>query len=346
MKRWFAYIVTGLLLCTLLSSCHPGHKEQKYTDYSFDCFDTVTTIIGYETSEELFLENCKLIKEKLTHYHKLFDIYRAYDGLTNFYSLNHSAGECVTVDREILDLLLFSSQIHQQTDGAVNVAMGSVLSLWHDCRGAALNDPQSAQLPSWEHLSRAAEHTDFEDIMMDEQANTVTLIDPDLRLDVGAVAKGFAIEQVAQWMYEEGMEGYLLNVGGNVRCIGAQPDGSCWIVGIEDPNAQENHYLELLSLSDMSVATSGDYQRFYTVNEKNFHHIIDPDTLYPAEGFRSVSVICLDAALADALSTALFCMSWEEGISLIGEYPDVHAMWVFSDGSQQYSQHFQDYCIQ
>jgi 5,10-methenyltetrahydrofolate synthetase len=232
----------------------------------------------------------------------------------------------------------------EKTGGAVNIAMGSVLSIWHDCRELGMDDPASAKLPSMERLQEAALHTDIRGLIIDEEACTVTLTDPAMRLDVGAIAKGYAVEAVARSLEEKGIRGYVINVGGNVRTVGTKPEGEPWLVGIENPaEDSQEPYLAYLNLVDRSLVTSGSYQRYYVVNGERYHHIIDPETLMPAQGYLSVSVVCESSADGDALSTALFCMSPEEGMALIESLPGIEAMWVTSDGVRKYSSGFFEY---
>ena len=163
-----------------------------------------------------------------------------------------------------------------------------------------------------------------------------------MSLDVGAIAKGYATEQVAAYMESQQITGYLLNVGGNVRCVGSRYDGSDWRVGVENPLAEDGNrpYLEVLNINDISLVTSGNYQRYYEVDGVTYHHIIDSDTLMPATDFVSVSVLCKDSGLADTLSTALFVMSFKEGIELVENLSGVEAMWLQSNGEVSYSSGF------
>ena len=178
-------------------------------------------------------------------------------------------------------------------------------------------------------------------MIIDEANNTVTLTDPQMKLDVGAIAKGYATERVAKYFEEKGITGYVLNVGGNIRTIGSKADGTEWTVGIENPNSDD--YLAYLKLNGQSVVTSGSYQRFYYVDGKPYHHIIHPDTLLPATGYLSVSVICYDSGLGDALSTALFCLSQSEGLDLIESLDRVEAMWVDENGKKVFSSGWNQY---
>ena len=336
MKQNFKYKVIAVLMlfCILLCSCKPEQQKNKYTAHSFDYFDTVATITGYETSQAEFDKISNEIFSQLAEYHKLYTIYHRFDGMENLCTINEvkdGAHRTVKVDRRIIDMLLYAKEMYNKTDGMLNIAMGSVLSLWHDYRTIGKDNPENASLPPMAQLLEAAKHTDIDKVLIDEENLNVTLTDPLMKLDVGAIAKGYATEQIALYLEEKGVTGYLLNIGGNVRAIGSKPDGSDWLVGIE--NANRDDYLAYLEIADKSVVTSGSYQRYYTVDGKRYHHIIHPDTQMPATEFTSVSILCKDSGLGDALSTAIFCMPLEKGKTLIESMNEVEAMWLSVDGN-------------
>ncbi len=342
-KRIWALVVLAaiLLSCTSVSACGRGKQPQKFSEYSFDYFDTVTTITGYAADREEFNTVAEEILTELGEYHRLFTIYHRFEGLENLCTINElvdGAHRTVTVDRRIIDMLLYAKDMHERTGGRVNIAMGSVLSIWHDYREIGMSDPAAAEIPPMDKLEAAAEHTDIDCLVIDEENSTVTITDPAMKLDVGAIAKGYAVEVVAGSLEEKGITGYVLNVGGNVRTVGSKGDGTPWTVGIENPDEDAAEpFFAYLSLSGESLVTSGSYQRYYTVAGKRYHHIIHPDTLMPEDLYLSVSVVCKSSAEGDALSTALFCMTVEEGLSLIESLPDVEAHWVLSDGTRMTS---------
>ena len=328
MKRRYllAFLVVCILLCSLLPACQRPQKS--YTAYAFDYFDTVSVITGYADSQKEFDAVAADILAQLEQYHRLYSIYEPFEGVDNLYTVNQSRS--VTVDKRIIDMLLYAVQMYEKTGGTVNIAMGSVLSVWHEYRTAGKENPESAALPPMELLEAAAAHTDITKLVIDAENSTVTLLDPQMTLDVGAVAKGYAAEQIARYLEEKGITGYLLNIGGNVRAVGTKPDGSPWVTAVENPNGED--YFAAVKLIGQAIVTSGSYQRYYTVDGKQYHHIIDPATNMPAEGYLSVSVICPDSGLADALSTALFCLSPEEGKALIESIPDTEALWITENG--------------
>lgn len=331
-----------------LPSCRK--ERSKFVTHSLDYFDTATTITGYEADQETFDEVSGEILTLLGEYHKLFTIYHRYEGMENLCTVNelqNGVHRTVTVDGRIIEMLLYAKEMYRVTGGRMNVAMGSVLSIWHDYRTAGLDEPWAAELPPMDRLTEAAEHTNIDDLIIDEENSTVFLADPKMKLDVGAIAKGYAVEKIAQALEEKGVTGYVINVGGNVRTLGTKPEGEKWLAGIENSDTESSDpYLVYLHLAGESVVTSGSYQRYYTVGDKNYHHIIDSRTLMPAQGYRSVSVVCKDSGEGDALSTALFCMSFEEGLALVESRSDVEALWVLEDGTQKTSSGFSQYVTQ
>jgi len=343
--------IIGLCLVLVLTvCCFTGceKKKTKFTDYSFEYFDTVTTIVGYEKNKKEFDKKCAEIKALLKEYHQLYDIYNAYEGINNLYTVNKLVDgkhQTVKVDKRIIDLIEFGEEMYYLTGGRLNIAMGSVLKIWHQYRSEGLANPNNARLPDMTLLKAAGEHMLFDNIYVNYTDSTVLLTDDEMFLDVGAIAKGYAVEKVARWMVGKEYYGYLLNVGGNVRTI-ERDDGEQWQVGIENPDTENEKepYMETVSVSEMSVVTSGSYQRFYTVGDKNYHHIIDSQTLMPAEYFKSVTVICADSGVADALSTTLFCMSYEEGKVILEKCLNTQVMWVLPDGKTIYTDGFKKYC--
>jgi thiamine biosynthesis lipoprotein len=162
-----------------------------------------------------------------------------------------------------------------------------------------------------------------------------------MRLDVGAVGKGFATELVARELIEQGLESGIISAGGsNVRLIGkpAEPSRETWAIGIQNPFISslipmDDPPLDVIEVNDRSIVTSGDYQRYYLVDGVAYHHLIDPVTLMPANHVKAVTIMTADSGLADFLSTAIFLMPYEEGRRLVDRLEDVEALWVLQDGT-------------
>lgn len=336
--------VLAALACLALAGCsgEPARHSRQYYEY----FDTVSTVIGYGSEEE-FQRACGLVEETLDAYHRLCHIYQSFHGINNLKTVNDRAGQGPTeVDGRLLDVLSYAQEMYQVTDGACNAAMGAVLSLWHDCREQALAG-EEARLPDPDALLRAGEHCRMEDVILDAQASTVELIDPDMSLDLGAVAKGYAAERAAQALEEAGFTGYALSIGGNVRVVGTKPDGSPWVTGIQEPEPDADGAFRLrVGLTDASLVTSGSYERYFEVDGVRWHHIISPETLYPENDYLSVSVLTRDSGLADALSTALFNLSVEEGLSILEGLEGTEACWILADGALRFSPGFSQWVLE
>ncbi len=334
MKRFLS-----LTLCVvMLVGCSPQKtpSQKQYTATFLSLFDTVTTVLGKADSEEAFEAMVKPLREGLEHYHRLFDIYNEYEGINNLKTINDKAAiSPVSADNAILDLLEVCKDYYEITNGVFNPAMGSVLRLWHAAREDGINDPTNAALPDHGALTEAARHINPNHILLDRKQGTVFFSDPDLKLDVGAIAKGWATARVCETL----PEGLLVSVGGNVVATGPKDaSGTPWAVGLQNPE-MTNNYLHILNITHGCVVTSGNYQRTYTVDGKSYHHIIDPATLYPGTLWTAVSVVCEDSGVGDMLSTALFLLDMERGQALLDRF-HAHAMWVDTEGNRYYSPEF------
>lgn len=332
MKRIAAIL---LIIAALFAPCGCKKTDAKYQYVFFDVFDTVTELTIYAENEAAAADAARAAHERLIYLNKLYDIYNEYDDAVSLMEVNRRAAIApVEVSAETMALLKFAKEAYALTGGRVNAAMGSVLSIWHDYREAGLADEANAKLPPMELLEQAAEHTDINSIVLDEAKGTVFFTDDMVRLDVGAIAKGFAGQIVTDELnarIEAGeISAALISLGGNVCAAGTKPNGEAWHIAVQSPRGEGN--AATVSIASGYVVTSGDYQRYYTVNGIRYNHIIDPDTLISADKHASVTVISFDGALADALSTALFIMDTDEGRALIDSIADAEALWIAKDG--------------
>ncbi len=340
MMRWIRRISPLLVVLMILTGCQGTAKEEiknKYSNQFFEYFDTITNVIGYADSQEEFDGYFEEIKAEYKTYHELFDIYNSYDGINNIKTINEKAGiEPVKVDSKIIDMILFSKEWFGKTNGKANIAMGSVLELWHETREDAESNPEDAKLPDLKELQEASLHTNLDDVIVNVEESTVFLKDPKMRLDVGAVAKGYATERVTDHMREKGYSSFIISAGGNVKALDKPMDGTRekWGIGIQNPDATfftDMESLDTVFGNNISVVTSGDYQRFYMVGGKAYHHIIDNETLMPGDHFKAVTVIMEDSGLADFMSTTVFLSSLEDGKKMLEDLGDAYGVWVTQD---------------
>ena len=224
-NRLTAGLLAAVLCLSVLAGCaaKPQKELTRYSTIFYDVFDTVTQVIAYCESEEEFTKQMEALHADLISYNQLYDIYNDYDGVVNVKTINDNAGKApVQVDDRILSMLELAQKMYDTTNGKLNVAMGSVLNIWHNYREAALADDNDSnnQLPTQEELDAAAQHCDIANLIIDEDAKTVYLADPAMSLDVGSVGKGYAVEQAAQAAEARGLTSALVSVGGNIRAIG------------------------------------------------------------------------------------------------------------------------------
>ena len=357
--------IFSLLALSMMSLVVGCEKKYELMSHHFTGpFDTITTYMSYANNEEEFNEQCDYIEEQLNYYDQLFDKYNTYNGMNNLKTINDNAGKkAIEVDQPLIDLLNLSIERNQKISSKVNIAFGSVINIWHDYREEAESHDGVGTVPSDVELEKANQHTSIDSIEIDEKKKTVYINDALASIDVGATAKGYAIELIKDGLIEMGVDNFLLSGGGNVASHGQrkiQKEGEFYLddcadkfcVGIESP--QDGNYAAsaddpdseneaVLVVQGESIVTSGDYQRFYQdVNGVRYHHLIDPETLYPAVHFRSVSIITEDSGLADFLSSAVFLMEYEEGLKLVNSLDGVEAIWLLEDGKIKMSDGLKD----
>ena len=318
-----------------------AESTQRYSATFADTFDTIVTLIGYAPDEKNFAEAFAGVYSIFTEYHRLFDAYHTYDGIENLCSLNQKAGiSPVRVDRKLFDFISWCLDREKEFGSEqVNIAMGSVLQLWHSYREAGIASPGTAALPPMDELEQAAMHMNVKDVILDADECTVYFADPALRLDFGAVAKGYTAQAAADHLAASDMPSFILNAGGNV-CAGHRKadTGALWGIGIQDPDGLSGSDLfDTIFAADKAVVTSGDYQRYYVVDGKRYAHLISPETLMPAEEFRGVTIVADDSGLCDFLSTYLFIADYETGRALVDAMPDTEALWILPDRTVRYT---------
>lgn len=330
MKKLLVIILLSLTIC----GCSNTNELTQYKETTINAgFDTIFTLVAYTSSQEEFDGYFTSMRDNLYHYHELFDKYDDYDGINNIKTINDNAGVSpVVVDQVIIDMLLMAKEYYTLTDGYFDVTIGAVLEKWHYCRDQAETNGYGC-VPTTEELQSADEHTGWDLIQIDTINNTVYITDPLASLDVGGIAKGYAVELVAQKLESDGLTYGAINGGGNVRTINSKPDGSAFTVGITNPDNRGGDSIDILSFdTSYAFVTSGDYERYYIDEYGNrYHHIIDPFTLYPSKSARSVTIIYPNSAIADILSTACFVMDYQTALNFINSLNDdkLGVVWLY-----------------
>lgn len=314
-----------LLIALLLPGC--TRAPERFSEIYFDYFDTVITLTGYAADRTTFERAAHVARSEFERLHAIFDIYEPHEGVLGAHYLNNSGGEAVKIDDDLMKLLLFSKAHYEDAQGRVNIAMGAVLSLWKGARDKKV-------LPDAKALTSANRHSAIENIALDPEARTAQLLDPSARIDLGSVAKGYAVERVAEKI-QDIMPMFLIDAGGNIRAGDPPPGKEAYTIGIADPFNTEGIVMTI-PLARASAVTSGGYQRVAVIDGIEYHHLIDPDTLMPGQFMKQVTIITEDSALADYLSTAAFLLPYEASRALT-ERLCVSAIWVLNDGTIEQS---------
>jgi len=237
-------------------------------------------------------------------------------------------GEPVPVGRDLGAVILAALDIARASDGAFDPTIGGVTELWGFDGGGRVPDAES--------LRGAVAQVGWRLIHFDNSSAKVVIDGDSTRIDLGGIAKGFAVDAAARSLVEDGIGAAMIDAGGDLLLIGGKPGRGAWRVGVQDPR-NPGALAARMDLRDVAVATSGDYERFFTEGGVRYHHILDPATGMPARGCRSVTVIAPTAMEADACATAAFVLGPERGMDFIRARPGVEAMIIDADGAMMWS---------
>lgn len=318
-------LLLSAMLC--LSSC--GQKKEPVVKTGF-YFDTMITVTLYGESETLspLFEDVFAICER---YDALFD--RTAED-SDIARINKAAGTPVAVHPETLSLIQTACSYAVMTDGLVDPTITPLLTLW----GFGDSSASPTIPPDSDTLAEACTHVDYRSIVIDEQAGTVMLTDPDAAIDLGFIAKGFIADQIREYLVSKQVTSAIINLGGNTLLIGSKPDNSPYRVGIQYPFGSTGDIITTLPVRGQSVVTSGVYERFVEADGVRYHHILHPKTGYPVEnGLLSVTIVTNSSTNADALSTACFVLGLSDGMELIESLADTEALFITDDYELHYS---------
>lgn len=340
----------GLLILILFCACKK--EEKMYKKEIFGYFDTVHTIISYDKNEEEFEKKVQFYKKNIENYHKLYNIYENYEGINNIKTINDNAGiKEIKVDKKIIELLDESIKWNKEINNKVNISSGNIIDEWSKTKDGII--PLKNKL---ENLKKCAK---IENIEINKEKETVFIKEKCTKINVGAVAKGYAVEKVVESMKKEKMDNFIISAGGNVKVVGKRLVENDKIkdltrckkefcIGITAPiynndildknNSYKNkNFIAKIVGTDNSIVTTGSYQRYNVINGEIYGHVVDLDELKPKNNFGSVTIITKNSGLADFLSTTLYLLSYEEGKNLVNKLENVEVIWAFNDGTIKYS---------
>lgn len=244
--------------------------------------------------------------------------------------INQYAGiKPVQVDQEVIDLIQRAQKISDITQGAFDISYGSIdKSLWNF-------DVNMTSLPDFETALQSVSLINYQNVIIDAENSTVMLKHEGMRIGFGGIGKGYAADKAKQALQNIGIEHGIVNAAGDLITWGNQPDGRPWTIGIADPD-QSDRPFSALNISNMAIATSGNYEKYATINGRRYSHTIDPKTGLPVSGIKSVSILCPSAELADALATPVIVMGAQVGLDMINQLRQVACI-IIDDQDQLYT---------
>lgn len=317
-------LLAGLALlagCFFLEKKDAAREPITRSDFLLNTFVTIS--ICDSDDESLLDEAMDLCREYENRFSKTIED-------SEIYQLNHRQPDenVFSLSDDTASLIeegLFYSRL---SDGAYDLTIEPLSSLWDFTGGQNVIPPQT-------DIDAAVSRVGYEDLQLD--GNTLTFLSPDTALDLGSIAKGFIADRLKEYLVSQGVESAIINLGGNVLCIGAQPNGDPFRIGIQKPFASHSETVGFVEIDDASVVSSGVYERCFTVDGKNYHHLLNPKTGYPYDnGLISVVIICPESVDGDALSTACFSLGLEKGIELLDSTEDAAGIFITED----YELHF------
>ncbi len=321
----FLYNLTFFSVICTLTACTRKEPISKTGFY----FDTVISVTIYDDSKEYTLDGCFLLAQK---YEDLFS--RTKEG-SDIWNINHAAGAPVSVDAETIEILKRALSYTELTNGMLTPAIAPISSLWDFSTASA----DSHTVPSDEEIKKALAHTDYHTIQINGQS--VQLSDKEAALDLGCIAKGYIADKMKEYLLKEQVKSAIINLGGNILTIGTKPDGSAYTIAVQKPFSESGTAETTISVTDLSVVTSGIYERCFTQDGILYHHILNPKTGYPVENdLASVTILSTSSTDGDALATSCLLLGLDDGLALIDSLPGVEALFLTKDGTHYYTECF------
>ncbi|MEY8507430.1 FAD:protein FMN transferase [Lachnospiraceae bacterium 42-17] len=316
------------LLCAaamLLSGCLklPGERELTYSD---TLFDTVIRVQILDPAEPEVIDG---VKKLCKYYDTLFS---KTSEESDIYRINTAAGAPVEVSQDTLTLLKKGIYYGDLSNGLFDITVGSVSNIW-DFKA------ETPAVPAPETAASAVSHIGYKNIIIEE--NTVRLLDPYTLIDVGAIAKGYIADRIRDYLKENDVKHAVIDLGGNILVLGTKTDGSKYNIGIQKPFDETGNPITSVKIDNQSVVTTGIYQRYFEIDGKIYHHVLNPHTGFPCENnLYSVTIITDSSLTADALSTVCYLLGYEKGMKLVNQLDNVDAIFITNDEVLHYSDNF------
>lgn len=269
----------------------------------------------------------KQIDEAIAEVSRIENLLTTFSNDSQTHQINENAGlKPVKVDKEVFNIIQRSLRISALTDGAFDISYGSIdKRFWNF-------DKEMTSLPDAKAAKESVKLINYKNIVLDTENLTVFLKEKGMRIGFGGIGKGYAAEQAKQLLIKKGVKSGIVNAAGDLTTWGNQPNGEPWTIGIADPNAQ-NKAFSYINISDVAVATSGNYEKYVIIDEKKYSHTIDPKTGFPVSGIKSVTIICPNAELADAMATPITVLGVDAGLGLINQMKQIACIIIDDDNN-------------
>lgn len=321
---FLALLAVLVLGCGAALKLRPKATEPiSRSDFLLNTFITITL---YDTEDTSILEDCvELCREYENRFSKTIPS-------SEVYKMNHRAPEeaVFTLSQDAADLLRTGLKYSEISDGAFDLTIEPLSTLWNFSSGNAVIPPEA-------EIAAAAARVDYRNLKLED--NTLTFLSPDTTLDLGSIAKGFIADRLKEFLVSRGVKSAIINLGGNVLCVGSRPDGSPFLIGLQTPFEDHNTTFANLAIHDMSVVSSGVYERHFVIDGTNYHHLLNPETGYPFDnGLISVTIVSPASVDGDALSTTCFSLGLEKGLELINSMDGIYAFFMTEDREVHYSE--------
>ncbi len=303
----FKVLVFIFLLFTV-SACTP-QKEKIYRKSKI-LMDTLITISVVSDSKN---ESEMAIDSAFDEIHKIEKLINFWSDDSEIAAISKNAGVSeVKVSPVTLDIIEKAIFVSEKTNGAFDATIGPLVRLW---------DFNKKIMPDDRAIKEKIHLVDYKVMVIDKERSTAFLKRKGMSFDTGGIAKGYAADRAVDVLKKYGITSGLVSVAGDIKAFGLKSDGKPWKVGIRNPRAkgEKDEIMATIELKDMAISTSGDYERYFILNDKRYHHLLDPKTGYPADTCQSVSVIAKDGVFTDAFSTGVFILGHEKGMKLLEE---------------------------
>lgn len=315
MRKLNTLFITLCLLCFLTGCASTSPNEQSQISGIY--FDTVIQIQAWGADSDT-LEQCK-------------DICKSYENkfsteipTSEIAQINSAQGQPVSVSDDTIDILKTALYYCQLSDGKFDITIAPVSKLWN------FNGEHNGTIPDAAAISEALAHVGYQNVILD--GNTVTLKDPKAQIDLGGIAKGYIADKLKEYLLSQNVEHALINLGGNVLAVGSRYDNQPFTIGIQKPFDKQNEAITQLEITDQSVVSSGNYERYFKKGDTIYHHILDTSTGYPCQNnLYQVTIVSDNSVDGDALSTTCYALGYEEAAKLIKQLDGIKAIFITED---------------